>query len=81
MDVPGTATIRSTGLVRQSEGEPGALHNSMALGPRLLERLIRYAFEQLLSRPNGHQMQQFRGEMWREDRKINDMPDDDDSRN
>ena len=47
----------------------------------LLERLVRYAFEQLLSRPNGLEMQQFGGEMWREDRKINCMADDDDSHN
>ena len=47
----------------------------------LLERLVGHAFEQLLSRPNGLQMQQFGGEMWREDRKINCMADDDDSRN
>jgi len=46
-----------------------------------LERLVRHAFEQLLGRPNSLQMQQLGDEMWREDREINDVTDDDDSRN
>jgi len=48
---------------------------------RLLEWLVRHAFVQLLSRSNGLQMQQFGGEVWREDRQINYMADDDDRRN
>ena len=48
---------------------------------RLLERLVRHAFEQWFSRPDGLQVQQLGGEMWREDRKVGHMTDDDDSHN
>src|SRR5262249_14686376 len=47
---------------------------------RLLEWLVRHAFEQGLGRPDGLQTQQLGGEMRREDRKINHMADDDDGR-
>ena len=48
---------------------------------RLLERLIRHAFEQWLSRPDGLQMQQLGRDMWSEDREVDHVSDDYDIRN
>ena len=75
---PRRISLRAQSRLRQAS--TGSPHEDRSIR-RLSERLVRHAVEQLLSRPDGLQMQQLGGEMWREDRKIDHMADDDDSCN